>query len=343
MSGRVEQLKDEVSICLKRQTHHHGTNASQGTRTQVVIAGAVAGLVSRFCVAPLDVIKIRLQLQIHSLSDPLSRHGISGPTYKGTIGTLKHILRDEGLTALWKGNVPAEGLYLAYGGLQFLSYRSANMALNSDSMPYHPSPAVSSFLSGAFAGTTSTTATYPLDLLRTRFAAQGTDRVYTSLLGSIRQIYRNEGPAGFFQGLTAANAQIIPYMGLFFTLYEAFKPILHNASLPLSWMGSADGTSGVMASVIAKTAVYPLDTVRKRLQVQGPNRSRYVHRNIPEYTDGVVGTIKKILKREGIRGMYRGLTVALLKAAPTSAITVWTFERVMVGMKILEKRNEGIR
>ena len=51
----------------------------------------------RFCVAPLDVVKIRLQLQIHSLSDPLSRQGVLGPTYKGTIGTLKQILRDEGI------------------------------------------------------------------------------------------------------------------------------------------------------------------------------------------------------------------------------------------------------
>ena len=83
----VEHLKDE------------------GTRAQVVLSGAVAGLLSRFVVAPLDVIKIRLQLQIHSLSDPLNRPAsINGPTYKGTIGTLKHILREEGLTvsSRWK-------------------------------------------------------------------------------------------------------------------------------------------------------------------------------------------------------------------------------------------------
>lgn len=287
------------------------------------------------------MIKIRLQLQIHSLSDPLSRRGIAGPTYKGTFGTLTQILRDEGFTALWKGNIPAEGLYLAYGSIQFLTYRSTNIALNSDSLPYHPSPAASSFISGAFAGTVATTATYPLDLLRTRFAAQGTERVYASLLGGIKQIYRNEGMPGFFRGLGAANVQIVPYMGLFFTLYETFKPILSNLSLPLRWMGSADGTSGILASVLAKTAVYPLDTVRKRLQVQGPNRSKYVHHNIPEYRDGVLGTIKTILKREGIRGMYRGLPVALIKAAPTSAATIWTFERTMAVMKALEQ-NEDI-
>jgi solute carrier family 25 thiamine pyrophosphate transporter 19 len=281
------------------------------------------------------VIKIRLQLQIHSLSDPLSHPPPGRPIYKGIFGTLKSILRDEGFTALWKGNIPAEGLYLSYGALQFLTYRTVNIALDNDELPYKPNAPTRSFISGAFAGTVATTATYPLDLLRTRFAAQGTDKVYQNLIYAVREIHNREGGKGFYRGLGAANAQIVPYMGLFFTLYEAFKPLIHNAPIPLDWFGSADGFAGIAASIVSKTAVYPLDTVRKRLQVQGPNRSRYVHRNIPEYA-GITGTLKMILKREGLRGMYRGLTVALVKAAPTSAITIWTFERAMNVIRMLE-------
>jgi len=198
------------------------------------------------------------------------------------------------------------------------------------------SPSTVSFVAGAAAGTLSTTLTYPLDLLRTRFAAQGTTKVYASLSSGIRQIARNEGPRGFFRGLGAANAQIVPYMGLFFTGYEKLKVVLAQHPPPLAWMGSGDGTAGVLASVAAKTAVYPLDTVRKRLQVQGPSRGLYVHGNIPEYTAGVLGTIKLILVREGIRGMYRGLTVALVKAAPTSAVTMWTFERTIGALRWCE-------
>ncbi|KAE9978346.1 hypothetical protein EG327_007433 [Venturia inaequalis] len=325
MPGRVESLKDE------------------GTQLQVVTAGAVAGLVSRFCVAPLDVIKIRLQLQIHSLSDPLNRPPPGTPIYKGISGTLKQILREEGVFALWKGNIPAEGLYLFYSAFQFLTYRTTSQFLSATSSGPDLGANTTSFISGAFAGTVSTTATYPLDLLRTRFAAQGTTKVYSSLLDGIKQIHHNEGTKGFFRGLRAANAQIVPYMGLFFTLYETFKPILHAQPLPLEYLGTADGIAGILASVIAKTAVYPLDTVRKRLQVQGPSREKYVHRNIPEYNTGVTGTIKMILRREGMRGMYRGLTVALVKAAPTSAITVWTFERVMGMLKRREDEAEAAK
>lgn len=121
-------------------------------------------------------------------------------------------------------------------------------------------------------------------------------------------------------------------MGLFFASYETLKiPFSH---LELPW-GSGDAAAGLTASLFSKTAVYPLDTVRKRLQVQGPTRGRYVHRNIPVY-QGVLRTIRAILVREGTRGMYRGLSVSLLKAAPASAVTMWTYERTMLAMKRIE-------
>ncbi|KAF2836251.1 mitochondrial thiamine pyrophosphate carrier 1 [Patellaria atrata CBS 101060] len=307
MSRDVEHLKDE------------------GSRGQVVAAGAIAGLISRFVIAPLDVCKIRLQLQSHSLSDPLSHRGITGPIYKGTIGTFKHILREEGITGLWKGNIPAELLYVAYGAVQFTVYHQTSALLSILPPPYQPPDATGSFISGAVAGTVATTLTYPLDLLRTRFAAQGTEKVYESLRSSIRHITKDEGYQGFFRGVSAAVVQVVPYMGLFFSSYETLKIPLAGLELPFS---SGDATAGILASIFSKTTVFPLDTVRKRLQVQGPMRSRYVHRNIPEYR-GVASTIRMILKREGVRGLYRGLPVSLIKAAPASAVTMWTYERAM--------------
>lgn len=288
-----------------------------------------------FVIAPLDVIKIRLQLQIHSLSDPLSIKGVNGPVYKGTLGTLGRILREEGITGLWKGNIPAELMYLSYGSVQFSAYAYASHLLESIPAPFAPPDAATSFISGAAAGAAATTATYPLDLLRTRFAAQGKERVYTSLVASVKHIAQHEGPTGFFRGLGAAVSQIVPYMGLFFTTYEALKPIAADSPIPLPF-GTSDAAAGVVASVLSKTAVYPLDTTRKRLQVQGPMRDRYIHKNIPTYT-GVMSTLRHIWKHEGRRGLYRGLTVSLLKAAPASAVTMWTYERAMGAMLAWEE------
>lgn len=309
MSGKGERLKDE------------------GSKMQVVAAGATAGLISRFIIAPLDVVKIRLQLQTHSLSDPLSHRDLGGgPVYKGTLSTLRHILANEGITGLWKGNIPAELMYVCYSAIQFTAYRSTTLFLHrcigEGTIPH----SAESFVCGASAGAAATTATYPLDLLRTRFAAQGNDRIYTSLRMAVMDIAHEEGPKGFFRGLAPGLAQIVPYMGLFFATYETLRQPLGKLELPF---GGGEAAAGVTASVLAKTGVFPLDLVRKRIQVQGPRRARYVHKNIPEYAGGTTGALKTIIKTEGVRGLYRGLTVSLLKAAPASAVTVWTYERVL--------------
>ncbi|KAI8281575.1 Mitochondrial thiamine pyrophosphate carrier 1 [Colletotrichum sp. SAR 10_98] len=318
MSPSGERLKDE------------------GSRLQVVTAGATAGLFARFVIAPLDVVKIRLQLQSHSLSDPLSiQTARGGPVYKGTLNTMKLIIANEGVTGLWKGNVPAELMYVCYSAVQFTTYRTTAQLLQSISDNRLPN-AAQSFIAGATAGAAATTATYPLDLLRTRFAAQGNERVYTGLRHAVTDIYRDEGPRGFFRGLGPGVAQIVPYMGIFFALYEGLRLPLGDLQLP--W-GGGDATAGVMASVMSKTAVFPLDLVRKRIQVQGPTRSRYVHKNIPEYP-GAVRAMRMIFASEGIRGLYRGLTVSLIKAAPGSAVTVWTYERVLRVLMRLENSDE---
>ncbi|KAI1341534.1 mitochondrial carrier domain-containing protein [Xylariaceae sp. FL0016] len=312
----------------------------EGSRLQVVTAGATAGLISRFIIAPLDVVKIRLQLQSHSLSDPHSQARLSpnSPVYKGTLRTLRHIVRHEGITGLWKGNVPAELMYVSYAAIQFTTYRSTTLLLHrifgegkQSALPH----SIESFIGGATAGATATATTYPLDLLRTRFAAQGNDRIYTSLYRAITSIHRDEGHRGFFRGLAPGLAQIVPFMGLFFAMYETAR--LPMSQLQLPW-GTGDATAGVLASIVAKTGVFPLDLVRKRIQVQGPTRSKYVHKNIPEYR-GTVRTIQIILATEGIRGLYRGLTVSLIKAAPASAVTMWTYERVL-SMLIRYGKNE---
>lgn len=284
----------------------------------------------------------------------------AGPLYRGAFSTFQAILREEGITvrpqeplrrsyratssaspfirpnqssiqAFWKGNIPAELLYILYGSLQFSIYRSTTLALQTLPTTFQPPTYVESFISGALAGAAATSLTYPLDLLRTRFAAQGKEKVYKSLVGGIRDIWRHEGPAGFFQGVGAGVGQVVPYMGLFFSTYEALRSPLSTLSLPF---GSGDATAGVLASITAKTGTFPLDLIRKRLQVQGPTRGRYVNGGYMEvYERGVWDTGRRIVAREGWRGLYRGLGVGLLKAAPASAVTMWTYERALRELK----------
>ena len=241
---------------------------------------------------------------------------------------------------------------MAYTALQFAAYRSMTVVLQGTTTTITPTAtpqlprAAESFVSGATASALATTATYPLDLLRTRFAAQGRTRVYPSLHRAILHILCDEGPRGFYAGLGPTLGQIVPYMGLFFAVYETARPLCARFSRPLSAVGSGDAAvAGVVAGVVAKTAVFPLDLVRKRIQVQGPTRTRYAHgAALPEYSAGAARALASIVATEGVRGLYRGLTISLVKAAPLSAVTLWSYESSLgVMLRLSQERENTVR
>lgn len=292
------------------------------TPAESIVCGGAAGLISRFVISPLDVVKIRLQLQT-------SKHA-KGEFRLGTavFHNMARIVRSEGIRALWKGNVPAELMYVMYGAAQFTAYKNFNRLCNIY-IPEVPEN-VHLFISGAMAGTLATAVTYPFDLLRTRFAAQShTDRIYTSLLQSFRHIYVHEGGVrGYFRGLMPAIYSVVPNMGIFFMIYEETRRIMRN-SVHLDVLPAPEATAGFVAGTIAKTTVFPLDTVRKRLQVQGPTKVKYSGGSIPTYSSNVFKCGRQIFVHEGIRGLYKGYFVSLMKTAPSSAVTIWAFERAV--------------
>ncbi|KAG0369061.1 mitochondrial thiamine pyrophosphate transporter [Gamsiella multidivaricata] len=125
------------------------TSIAAGTptlsKTETVLCGAAAGVVSRFVIAPLDVVKIRLQMQTQrkELSTILKiKAGATGdasaigsiakqqPKYRGMFSGMATIVREEGIRGLWKGNMAAEYLYLTYSGIQFLVYQQSKVLLN---------------------------------------------------------------------------------------------------------------------------------------------------------------------------------------------------------------------
>jgi solute carrier family 25 uncoupling protein 8/9 len=66
----------------------------------------------------LDTAKVRLQLQKQVVAGDVS----SLPKYKGMLGTVGTIAREEGLSALWKGIVPGLHRQCLYGGLRIGLY-----------------------------------------------------------------------------------------------------------------------------------------------------------------------------------------------------------------------------
>ncbi|TPX37082.1 hypothetical protein SmJEL517_g01096 [Synchytrium microbalum] len=306
---------------------------------ELALCGATAGVVSRFAIAPLDVVKIRFQLQtdrVEPLSglrdlmrtNSLADSGAGSRKYRGMVHAFRTILRDEGIHGLWKGNMSAEYLYLTYGAVQFSTYAELERQVNhldwrlgGDVIPLP----VRTFICGALAGSLATIVTYPFDLLRTRFAVQGEQKLYRSVPGAIRHILAREGISGFYRGVWPSALSIMPYMGIMFESHRWFK----TAFEPLNDIHQLHGISEVMAGfcagVVSKAAVMPFDVVRKRLQVQGPDRHNYMMSNLPKYPPTWIGCARVIASQEGILGLYKGLTPAIVKAGPSAAVTFFIF------------------
>lgn len=243
--------------------------------------------------------KIRLQLQT---TEKLS----VSQTFKG-------ILRNEGVVGLWKGNVPAEVMYILYGAAQFTSYSILNKALTTveDNTPRFKLPgSTHSLVVGMGAGVSSTIFTYPFDLLRTRMAANS-NRELLSMVKTVGGIWRKDGLTGFFLGVRPALVSVASNAGLMFWTYEVAREYSHEyRTIPF-----IEAICGFLAGASSKGLTFPLDTLRKRIQMrkvdQGANSFQI---------------IKTILRNEGILGLYKGFGVSVLKNAPTSAISLFMYE-----------------
>lgn len=72
----------------------------------------------QICTIPLDTAKVRLQLQKKASAGD----GVALPKYRGLLGTVGTIAREEGLSALWKGIVPGLHRQCLFGGLRIGLY-----------------------------------------------------------------------------------------------------------------------------------------------------------------------------------------------------------------------------
>ncbi|KAL0595825.1 Mitochondrial thiamine pyrophosphate carrier [Plecturocebus cupreus] len=291
------------------------------TRFQVAVAGSVSGLVTRALISPFDVIKIRFQLQHERLSrrDPSAK-------YHGILQAIRQILQEEGPTAFWKGHIPAQILSIGYGAVQFLSFEMLTELVHRGSV-YDAREFSVHFVCGGLSACMATLTVHPVDVLRTRFAAQGEPKVYNTLRHAVGTMYRNEGPLVFYKGLTPTLIAIFPYAGLQFSCYSSLKHMYE-------WAMPAEGKKnenlknllcGSGAGVISKTLTYPLDLFKKRLQVGGFEHARAAFGQVRKYK-GLVDCTKQVLQEEGTLGFFKGLSPSLLKAALSTGFMFFWYE-----------------
>uniref|UniRef100_A0A7C9CPI4 Uncharacterized protein n=1 Tax=Opuntia streptacantha TaxID=393608 RepID=A0A7C9CPI4_OPUST len=294
-------------------------------------AGAISGAISRTLTSPLDVIKIRFQVQLEpTTSWALLHKNLHAPSkYNGMIQAAKEIFREEGLAGFWRGNVPALLMVMPYTAIQFAVLHKFKTYMSGSSKAEdhaHLSPYLS-YISGAVAGCAATIGSYPFDLVRTILASQGEPKVYPNMRSAFAGILRRRGVRGLYAGLTPTLVEIIPYAGLQFGTYDTFKRwtmAWNHLRNPGGNSGSDDILSsfqlficGLAAGTCAKAVCHPLDVIKKRFQVEGLERDRRYGARVEQGAyKNMYDALIRILQVEGWGGLYKGIVPSIVKAAP---------------------------
>lgn len=115
-TGQVRYIFIILIIYFSSNMVGHDSISKNLSHFQVACAGATSSFVTRALCQPFDVLKIRFQLQV----EPITKSPNS--KYQSIPQAFKLIVKEEGVTALWKGHVPAQLLSVVYGIGQFWSF-----------------------------------------------------------------------------------------------------------------------------------------------------------------------------------------------------------------------------
>ncbi|KAH9329511.1 hypothetical protein KI387_001619 [Taxus chinensis] len=307
----------------------HSTRKSFVTRdvmpvyVKELIAGGFAGGFAKTAVAPLERTKILLQ----------TRHGDFHSL--GVWRSLGKILQNEGLLGFYKGNGASVLRIVPYAALHFMTYEQYRCWIINNCPAMGTGPIVD-LLAGSVSGGTAVLCTYPLDLARTKLAYQvtgpctiGLDKslkirsvkpAYRGVADVFRKVYSEGGLRGLYRGVGPTLFGILPYAGLKFYVYEELKrhvPVEHQTSVALKL------ACGAVAGLLGQTFTYPLDVVRRQMQVQSIPASQS-HATSLQLADaqikGMMEGLVTIIRTQGWKQMFAGLSINYLKIVPSVAI-----------------------
>lgn len=177
---------------------------------------------------------------------------------------------------------------------------------------------------------------YPLTLIKTQLQVQFKNDVYTGMLDAGNKIYRAEGAAGLYRGFWISSVQI--FSGVFYiSTYEGVRHVLGQYGAGAQ---TKSLVAGGCASMVGQTIIVPFDVISQHAMVlgmcAGQGRSNATVNPLGIKHSGrsrfnvSVDIAREILRRDGLRGYYRGYNASLLAYVPNSAMW-WSFYHLYEG------------
>ncbi|XP_033961237.1 mitochondrial adenyl nucleotide antiporter SLC25A24-like [Pseudochaenichthys georgianus] len=285
---------------------------SSGRWWKQLAAGAVAGAISRTGTAPLD--RMKVFMQVHS----------SKTNRISLVGGFSRMIKEGGLSSLWRGNGTNVLKIAPETAIKFMAYEQYKKLLSSEGQKIETHKR---FVAGSLAGATAQTSIYPMEVLKTRLTLGKTGQ-YTGMFDCAKKILRKEGIMAFYKGYVPNLVGIIPYAGIDLAVYETLK----NTWLTHHTKDSANPgvlvlvACGTISSTCGQLASYPLALVRTRMQAQASL----------DTTDqpSMSNLMKKIVAKDGFFGLYRGILPNFMKVIPAVSISYVVYEYMKTGLGI---------
>ncbi|CAA0823598.1 Probable mitochondrial adenine nucleotide transporter BTL3 [Striga hermonthica] len=288
-------------------------------------AGAVAAMISRTFVAPLE----RLKLEY-----------IVRGEQRNLIELIKSIAASQGLKGFWKGNfvnILRTAPFKAINFYTYDTYRNQLLRLSGNEETTN----LERFIAGAAAGITATILCIPMDTIRTVMVAPGGENL-GGLIGTFHHIIHTEGFFSLYKGLVPSIISMAPSGAVFYGVYDILKSAyLHspqgkqrlqhmkqqgeelNALEQLELGPIRTLMYGAIAGACAEAATYPFEVVRRQLQMQVRGAQM-----------GALQTCLKIVRQGGVPALYAGLIPSLLQVLPSAAISYLVYEFMKIVLKV---------
>ncbi|KAI9354867.1 mitochondrial carrier domain-containing protein [Zopfochytrium polystomum] len=324
---------------------------SFGYIVRSLVAGGIAGCAAKTVIAPLDRVKILFQT--------------GNPHFEKYSGSLlgvgrasREIILSDGFRGLFQGHSATMLRIFPYAAIKFMSYEQFKAIIMPDKK--HET-SFRRLLAGSLAGVTCVLFTYPLDLLRTRLAFEvdphtsttssaspsstTTVRKKPSLLTTAKLIYSETNPynlrvLNFYRGFMPTVYGIMPYAGISFLTYESLKSWAYRhpglrgddaaaaaaggkKKMSLNWW--AQMIIGGVSGALGQTSSYPLEVVRRNMQVAGRRRERFV---------STWEMARNIFRKRGVKGFFVGLSIGYVKILPMHAASFYVYEYMKVVFQI---------
>ncbi|XP_010538497.1 PREDICTED: mitochondrial carnitine/acylcarnitine carrier-like protein [Tarenaya hassleriana] len=288
--------------------------------TKDLASGTVGGAAQLIVGHPFDTIKVKLQ------SQPAPAPG-QPPKYAGAVDAVKQTLAAEGPRGLYKGMGAPLATVAAFNAVLFTVRGQMEALLRSE--PGAPLTIGQQVVCGAGAGFAVSFLACPTELIKCRLQAQSA--LASSGAGSVaaavkyggpmdvaRQVLQSEGGArGLFKGLFPTLAREVPGNAAMFGVYEAFKRFLAGGEDTSSLGQGSLIMAGGLAGASFWGFVYPTDVVKSVLQVDDYKNPKF---------SGSMDAFRKILKAEGVKGLYKGFGPAMARSVPANAACFLAYE-----------------